>query len=174
MTASKLGESLVIRGTVTDVSPGTKQLEQSMRFPNGVPAMSDANQSSWMEYVYMQKPKPKDATGVAVAIDVIDANGNYRNIGTAVSDSSGMFTLPWTPDIEGAYTVIATFAGSESYWPTSAETSFVVGPAPAQPIPPVEQPPSMTDTYIMYAAVAIIVAIAIATIVIVLLFRKRS
>jgi hypothetical protein len=70
----------------------------------------------------MQKPKPKDAIGVPVSIDVIDANGNYRNIGTATSDVSGMFTFSWTPDIEGDYKVIATFAGSESYWPSSSGT----------------------------------------------------
>ena len=42
------GESMVIRGTVTDISAGTKQKEQAARFPNGVPAVSDASQSQWM------------------------------------------------------------------------------------------------------------------------------
>ena len=77
--------------------------------------------TQWMEYVYMQKPKPTDVTGVTVSIDVIDANGNQRTIGTTTSDSSGAFSYAWTPDIEGKYTVIASFTGSESYWPSSAE-----------------------------------------------------
>ena len=37
-------KSLVIRGTVTDISAGTKQKEQAARFPNGVPAVSDESQ----------------------------------------------------------------------------------------------------------------------------------
>ena len=60
----ELGRSLVISGMVTDIAAGTKQIEQAARFPNGVPAVSDASQSAWMQYVYMQKPKPTDATGV--------------------------------------------------------------------------------------------------------------
>ena len=70
-------------------------------FPNGVPAVSDASMSSWMEYVYMQKPKPTNATGVPVTLSVIDSNGNYRHIGTTTSDASGMFGFTWTPDISG-------------------------------------------------------------------------
>ena len=170
MTAAPLGSSLVIRGMVTDISAGTTQKEQSARFPNGVPAMSDANMGQWMEYVYMQKTKPTDAIGVPVSIDVVDSNGNYRNIGTATSDLSGMFSFTWIPDIEGTYYVIATFAGSESYWPSSAETSFVVDPvAPTPtPYPVVSLPP--TETYIIGTGIAIIVALAIATL---LILKKR-
>lgn len=51
MTTIDLGDSLVIRGTVTDQSAGTKQLEVATRFPNGVPAVSDASQEDWMEYI---------------------------------------------------------------------------------------------------------------------------
>jgi hypothetical protein len=170
----ELGKSLVIRGTVTDISAGTKQAEQAARFPNGVPAMSDASMEAWMEYVYMQKPKPTNATGVPVTIDVMDSNGNYRNIGTATSDSSGMFTFSYKPDIAGNYKVVATFAGSESYWPTTSETSFVVDPAPAAPTTePVQTQADNTGTYVTYAAISIIIAIAVAAALIVLLLRKR-
>ena len=96
-----IDQSLVITGTVTDISPGTKQLEQAMRFPNGVPAVSDESMSHWMEYVYMQKARPTNATGVEVSVDVIDANGNFRNIGTTTSDANGLFSLDWMPDIPG-------------------------------------------------------------------------
>ena len=55
---STYGDSTLIEGTVIDVAEGTKQDEQTARFPNGVPAISEASMSDWMEYVYMQKPRP--------------------------------------------------------------------------------------------------------------------
>jgi outer membrane protein assembly factor BamB len=171
--AITLGSSLVIRGTVTDIAAGTEQTEQAGRFPNGVPAVSDASQGAWMQYVYMQKPKPTNATGVTVAISVIDANGNYRTIGSATSDASGMFTYTWKPDIEGSYTVIATFTGSESYYPSSAETSFTVDPSAATPAPTQALTTSMADQYFLPMSIAIIVAIIVVGAVIVLAFRKR-
>jgi outer membrane protein assembly factor BamB len=169
----ELGKSLVIRGAVTDIAAGTKQDVIAARFPNGVPAVSDASMGEWMQYVYMQKPKPTDATGVPVKIEVIDANNNRRTIGTATSDTLGTFTLAWTPDIEGEYKVIATFEGSESYWPASAATSFVVDPAPEAP-PEVTIPPDNSATYATYSTIAIIIAIAIVGAVLALLMlRKR-
>jgi hypothetical protein len=60
----------------------------------------------------MQQPFPANATGVPVEIDVLDSNGNYRNIGIATSDLSGKFSFTWTPDIQGDFTVIASFHGS--------------------------------------------------------------
>jgi outer membrane protein assembly factor BamB len=167
------GSSVTIRGTITDVSPGTEEYALRARFPNGVPAVSDANQSEWMQYVYMQFPRPMNAAGVPVTIDVIDSNGNYRNIGTATSDSQGMFTFAWKPDIEGAYTVIATFAGSKSYWPSSAETSFAVDPVAATPTPAPEQIQSMADAYILPGIAGIIVAVAVVGAVLALLVTKK-
>lgn len=118
----------------------------------------------------MQKPKPTNGTGVPVSIDVVDANGNYRNIGNTTSDSSGMFSLTWTPDIDGTYYVIATFAGSESYYPSFAESSFAVNAAAptTSPYPVTTLPP--TEMYFAASTVAIIIAIAIAT---VLIIKKR-
>ena len=171
----ELGRSLVIHGTVTDISAGSKQQEQAARFPNGVPAVSDKSMEGWMEYVYMQKPKPIDVIGVPVTISVLDSNNNFREIGTTTSDASGVFSLSWKPDIEGNYTVYASFAGSESYWPSSAEANFVVDSAP-----PTQSDNSSaqtqvdnTPTYIMYAVVAIIIAVAVCSALIVLLLRKR-
>jgi outer membrane protein assembly factor BamB len=171
----ELGKSLVIRGSVTDIAAGTMQNEQAARFPNGVPAVSDASESAWMEYVYMQKPLPTDVIGVTVSISVVDSNGNCRTIGNATSDSSGMFTLSWTPDIEGNYTVYATFAGSESYWPSSAETSFVVDPAPAVTPAPTPMPESAADLYFVPAVIGIVIAIvAVGAALALLMLRKRS
>ena len=106
-------------------------------------------------------------------ISVLDGNGNYREIGKTTSNSDGFFTFNWTPDIEGPYTVYASFAGSESYWPSHAVTSFAIDPAPLAPPEEPQAPLSMTDTYIMYAAIAIIIAVAIVGAVIVLIVRKR-
>jgi hypothetical protein len=127
-----------------------------------------------MAYVYMQKPRPTNATGVPVSIDVIDSNGNYRNIGTTTSDASGMFTLTWMPDIPGNYTVIATFAGSDSYWGSSSETSFVTTAAPAATAAPTPTPTSVADMYFVPAVAAIIIVIIIVGAVLALLMlRKR-
>jgi hypothetical protein len=128
-----------------------------------------------MEYVYMQKPMPTNVTGVPVTISVLDSNGNFRQIGTATTDSSGMFTYAWAPDISGSYTVTATFAGSNSYWPSSSETSFYASAAAATPAPaatPVSNTVNASDlmTYMVASVIAIVIAIAIAT---VLILRKR-
>ena len=47
-----LGSSLTLKGKVMDISPGTNDMATTMRFPNGVPAVSDAIMSEWMIYVY--------------------------------------------------------------------------------------------------------------------------
>ena len=171
--AAALGTPIVIKGTVTDIAAGTNQEEQAARFPNGVPVVSDSSQSAWMEYVYMQKPKPTDITGVPVTISVIDSNGNSRIIGTAKTTSSGTYSLSWTPDITGSYQVIATFAGTNSYWPSSSQNAFEVtqseptsSPYPVTTLPPIEM-------YIAAGVAAIIIAIALVGAVIVLMLKKR-
>jgi hypothetical protein len=172
MTAATIGQSVTIRGTVTDIATGTKQNEQAARFPSGVPAVSDASMKDWMEYVYMQKPRPIDTTGVLVNIDVVDSNGNYRNIGTTTT-TDGFFTFNWKPDIEGQYTVYASFAGSESYWPSHAVTSFAVDAA-APTSAPTQQPiTSVADAYILPGIAAIIIAIAVGFAITIVVLRKR-
>jgi hypothetical protein len=161
---------ITITGTVMDVSPGTKQTEQALNFPNGLPCVSDESQSHWMEYVYQNQPEPTDTTGVSVLIDVIDANGNYRNIGTTTSDASGTFGFTWTPDISGDYKVIATFAGSNSYYGSTAAAHLYASEA-TQPTPePTPVPQAPVETYFTVSTIAIIAAIAVA---VVLLLRKR-
>jgi hypothetical protein len=164
------GDSVLIEGTVTDQSSGAKQKVQNGEF-SMVPAMSDESMGEWMEYVYMQKPIPGDAKGVEVTLDTIDPNGNFVHIDTATSDTSGMFSYQWTPEVPGKYTVIATFAGSESYWSSYAETAIGVQevppatptPTPAAPLPPYEM-------YTIGTGVAIIAAVAIVGL---MLLRKR-
>ena len=173
LSGVKLGDSITIRGTITDISAGTRQDEQAARFPNGVPAVSDKSMGPWMEYVYMQKPRPMDTTGVPIILSVVDANGNYRDIGTPVSDADGFFSFNWIPDIEGKYTVYASFGGSESFYPSHAVTSFSVDPVAPTPTqqPQTAIPP--TEMYIAAAAAAIIVAIAIGFAITILVLRKR-
>ncbi len=171
--AVAVGTPLVIRGTVMDIAAGTKQDEQAARFPSGVPAVSDESQSAWMEYVYMQKAKPTDVTGVPVTISVFDSNGNYRTIGTTATDSSGMFTYAWSPDIEGQYIVVATFAGSNSYYGSSAESSFYAVAAPAIATPQPTAAPSMADQYFLPAVAGLFVALIVGLAAVVLLLRKH-
>jgi hypothetical protein len=166
--------SVLIEGMVTDTSPGTNEYIMKARFPNGVPAVSDASQSQWMLYVYKQFERPSDATGVQVTIDVLDSNGNFRNIGTTTSDSMGAFSLSWVPDISGKYTVFATFAGSKAYYASAAETAFVVDAAPEATAAPTAIPPSVSEQYFVPMSVGILVAIiVIGAVLALLLLRKK-
>lgn len=178
VTAPSVGVStstpITIRGTVTDISAGAQQQAVAANFPNGLPCVSDASQTGWMEYVYQQQSCPTNVTGVQVTINVLDSNGNYRTIGTTTSDGSGIFTFNWIPDIPGSYIVVADFAGTQSYYPSSAETSFIATEA-ATPAPTAVAQSNLATTtdlmmYIVGASIAIIIAIAIAT---VLTLRKH-
>ncbi len=168
------GSSVIIEGTVLDIAAGTNQDEQAARFPNGVAAVSDSSMKGWMEYVYMQKPRPTDTVGVPVTISVVDANGNYRDIGVVTSDADGFFSLNWKPDIEGAYTVYASFAGSESYWPSHAVSAFAVDLAAPTPVPTEAlNLQSAADMYFVPAVAGIIIAIVIVGIMMALLLIKK-
>jgi hypothetical protein len=169
----KLGNDIMIKGTVTDQSPGTKNADRIARFPEGVPAVSDESMSDWMEYVYMQQPKPTDTTGVPVTLSVIDSNNNYRQIGTTTTDADGFYSFNWTPDIAGKYTVYATFDGSESYWPSHTVNAFSVGEPEETPTPQEQQVVSSVDQYILPGIIGIIAAIVIVGIVLALLVTRK-
>jgi outer membrane protein assembly factor BamB len=171
MTATTIGDSVVIRGTVTDVSPGVKDSALTLRFPNGVPTVSDESMSDWMLYVYKQFPRPTNATGVEVTLDAYDPNGNFVHLGTATSDTSGFYSYAWTtPPVPGEYRIIATFGGSGAYYASYAETAlYVQEAAPATPPPQYPVPADYTLT-IIGTGIAIIIVVAIATI---LILRKR-
>ena len=173
--AIEFGRSLVITGNVKDNSAGTQQPEQIARFPNGVPLADDAIMGEWMAYVYQQKPLPTNYFGVEVSIDVVDANGNFRNIGTARTDASGAYSLAWKPDIEGKYTVIASFHGTNAYWPSYAETAFAVDPAHPTAAPTEAPPQSPADMYFVPAIAGLFVAIiVVGALLAILLLRKRA
>ncbi len=167
------GDSILVKGMVTDTSPGTEDSNRVARFPNGVPAISDDNQSAWMEYVYMQQPKPTDATGVDVVLSVFDPNGNCYPVATTTSDVDGFYSAVFTPEVPGKYVVYATFAGSESYWPSSAVTAINVENAPEPTPMPTSTPAPMTDAYVLGLGGASIAAIIAIGIVLILMLRKR-
>jgi hypothetical protein len=167
------GQTVVLSGTVMDISAGTKQDQQAADFPNGVPVASDASMKDWMGYVYQQKPLPSSFTGVQVDLAVLDSNGNHYSIGTTTTDTAGSYSLTWKPTIPGDYTVYATFAGTNGYWPSYAEDHFNVMESAATPAPTAAPPASNTDTYILASAIAIIVVLVIIGAVLLLAVRKR-
>ena len=129
--------------------------------------------SSWMEYVYMQKPRPMDTVGVDVILSVLDPNGNSYEIGIATSEKSGTYSFMWEPPVPGKYTVIANFAGTESYWPSYAQTAFGVMEAPEPTAAPTEAPASVADMYFVPAIAGLFVAIAIVGALIMLMLRRK-
>ena len=167
------GDTVLVEGSVIDISPGTKQTEQAARFPDGVPAVSDESMSDWMSYVYMQKARPSDATGVEVVISVLDPNDNFYEVGRATSDSNGMFKMSFVPLVPGDYTVIASFAGSKAYWGSYAESAISVEDAPQATPEPTPQPASMADLYFIPSVIGIIIAIVVVGLLLFLLLRKR-
>ena len=171
--AAVYGTPVVIKGTVMDISAGTKQNEQAARFPNGIPAMSDASMKDWMGYVYQQQPLPADAVGVNVTLSVLDSNNNCYDIGTATTDANGFFSYEYTPEIPGKFTVYATFAGTNGYWPSQAVTAFTVMQEPVVTPPPTPVPQAPVETYFAVSTIAIIIAIAIVGAVIAMMLRKR-
>jgi hypothetical protein len=178
---------ITITGTIMDASPGTrdivsptqtetKQNEVALRFPSGLPCVSDESQSLFMEYVYQQQPLYNNMTGVPITISVIDSNNNFRDIGTTTSESTGTYAFTWTPDISGDYRVIATFAGSNSYYPSSADTHFFAGETPTHEpvVTPISNAATPADllTYLAAGVIAIIIAIAIVGLLIIRTVRK--
>ncbi len=166
------GTTVLIQGTVTDQSPGNP----------GTPAISDANMDEWMNYLYSQQAKPQNAQGVPVHLTAVDQNGQTYEVGTVTSDMSGLYSITWTPTAEGKYTIKAEFAGSNSYYASSAETALAVSssasanvnPAPqtTQTPPPVDAPPvetPMTTYLAITIAVVIILVVAAA-----LVLRRRK
>jgi hypothetical protein len=170
---STFGSSVLVEGMVADISPGTEEYVQTARFPNGVPAISDEDQSAWMEYLYQQQPKPADAKGVDVTISVLDPNGNCYDVGTATSDATGFYKLTFTPLVPGEYSVYATFTGSESYYGSSATTAITVEEAPAATAEPTPVPGSAADLYFLPMSIGTIVAIIVIGLVLILMLRKR-
>ena len=130
----------LIKGSVMDISAGSKQDGVVQRFPNGIPAVADEDMREWMEYVYMQQRHPRDTLGrdvrgVTVNITAMDPNNNTRDLGTATTDALGNYVFEFEPEVPGMYQLIVTFEGSGSYWRSSATTYVKVGPAAEEHVP---------------------------------------
>jgi hypothetical protein len=165
---------ITLIGSVTDISAGSQQNAVAMNFPNGLPCVSDASMTPFMEAVYQQQPMPTNVTGVTVALYVLDHNNNYRSIGTTTTNALGDYSFTWTPDIPGNYTVYATFAGTQSYYASSASTGFYAG-NPAATAAPTATPLSgvASNTTLMYGIIAIIIVIVIIGALIMLMLSKK-
>ena len=173
---TSVGTPMIIRGTVNDISAGAQQDAIAKSFPNGLPCISDASMSNFMETAYMQQPMPTNLTGVPITISVLDSNGNTRQIGTTTSSADGMFTLTWIPDIAGNYTVTANFAGTGSYYGSSAQTSFYATEAHATSAPTTTNTSNLATTTDLMTSMAIgVIAIIIAIAIVgLLLLRKKQ
>ncbi len=167
------GDAILVEGMVTDIAPGLKGYDIAARFPNGVPAVSDASMTDFMQYVWMQYPKPTNTIGVDVTITVLDPNNNMYTVASATSDDKGFYSCSFVPEVSGQYKIIATFAGSKSFWGSSDETAIVVSDAPQATTAPVEKEPTAVELYFVPAVIGIIVAIVIVGLVMVLMLRKR-
>ena len=143
-----LGSSVILRGTVTDESAGTKDSGLMARFPAGVPAVSDESMTDWMKYVYLQFARPTNTVGVPVKLEAVDPNGNYQYLGTATSDATGNYGFMYEPEVPGQYMIIATFEGSNGYYGSYTITYLAVDPVPtrATPIEPEEPEEPVTPT----------------------------
>ena len=165
--STALGSSQLAQGSVLDMSPAQP----------GTAAISDADMTPWMEYVHQMDANlmnnPPNVKGVDVSVDTIDPNNNFVHLGDATSDSTGKYSLAFTPEVPGLYKIIATFAGSESYWPSHAITYFTVEEAPATTPEPTPTPASAADLYFVPMSIGTIVAIIVVGLLLFLMLRKR-
>ena len=161
------GANVLIEGNVLDQSPASP----------GTPAVSDASMSEWMDYLHMQNAtllnNPPKEQGVPVTLTAIDPNMNHITIGTTTTDGAGGYSFLWTPQIEGLYTITASFDGTNSYWPSSAETHLAVNEAAASPTPIAAHIQSAADLYLLPGIIAIIAAITIVGAILALLVVKK-
>ncbi|MCW3995353.1 MAG: PQQ-binding-like beta-propeller repeat protein [Candidatus Bathyarchaeota archaeon] len=178
LSGAVVNSPVTIVGTVTDQTETGRRTatgNDAFQFTlKGTPAISDADMARWMEYLFMQQSYPADAKGVPVHLATIDPNGNYFDIGTVTSDINGNYGIPFTPDIPGTYQILATFAGSNAYGPSTASTYITVADVPkVTQAPTTPQPTSMVETYFIPAIVGLFIFVAIMSVVTILLTRKR-
>ena len=166
------GTGVVIKGTVLDLSPAQ---------PN-TPCVSHDSMTLQMEYLHLQNPiggiwNNETMTGVPVTLTAIDTNGNPTIIGTVTTNPYyGTFAYTWTPPRADSYTIIASFAGDDSYGSSSAGTDLTVGAAAS--VAPTTSPTTINfdtinnslTTTVIAGVIAIIIAIAIVGL---LILRKK-
>jgi hypothetical protein len=171
---TSVGSPIVIAGTVTDVSAGSRQEAVAANFPNGLQCVSDASMSQFMEAVYEQQPMPTNITGVPVTFTVVDSNNNCRPIGSTTTNALGDYSFMWKPDIPGNYTLYVTFAGTGAYYGSSASTGFYASsPAPTAAATATPLTGLASNTTLMYGIVAIAIIIIVIGAVLAILVTRR-
>jgi hypothetical protein len=160
------GSGIVIKGTVLDTSPAQE----------GTPCVSAASMSTQMEYLHLGYPVGgiwgnMTIDGVPVKLMAIDPNGNTVDIGEVTTNGYyGTYSFEWTPDKEGAYQIIASFDGDDSYGSSTASTSIIVG-APAPTTSNQQQEVTVPDYTMTIVGMGIAVMVVVAVIG-VLLYKK--
>jgi hypothetical protein len=129
-----------------------------------------------MQYIHFQLPQTgiwnnETINGVSVTLTAIDSDGAVVDIGTVTTNGYyGTFSKAWTPTKQDTYTIVASFAGDDSYGSSAASTAVTVGPAPQTPeTPTYPTPPDYTMT-IIAGVIAVIIAVALVG---VLMLRKK-
>jgi hypothetical protein len=127
-----------------------------------------------MEYVYQQQPEPTNVTGVPVTLYVLDSNNNYRAIGTTTTNANGFYSFNWTPNITGNYTITAVFAGTDSYYGSSANAAFYAN-SPSATAAPTATPNSglASNTTVEYGIVAIIIVLIVGIALVAMLVTRK-
>ena len=172
VTATTMGDSVLIQGTTLDKSPGDLGTYSNPTarsdFPTNIPCVSDESMQTYMDYLYMQIPIPTgyNVKGVPVQLYATDQSGTTTSIGTATSGLSG-FSFAWTPPSNGLWTIQAIFPGTDAYGSSYAATSAIykIVSASPSPTPTPETSNAATSselaTYLIAGVIAIIIAIAI-------------
>ncbi len=161
-TAVPLGTSLLIKGTVLDLSPAQ---------PN-TPCVSVDSVAAMMEHVHIQRDLPNNLTGVPVTLTAIGSDGSVTAIGETTTNAYyGTFNMPWTPSKQDTYQIIASFGGDASYGSSAAATAVTVGPAPGTP-ESVEIPEAI-DYSMLIIGMGIAIIIVIAIVGVILYLKKK-
>jgi hypothetical protein len=160
------GTAVMIKGTVLDLSPAQP----------GTPCVSNQSMALQMEHLHKQMPLDgiwhnETITGVPVTLTALDPNGTVIPIGTVITNGYyGTFSCEWTPPSSGTYEIYASFEGDDSYGSSGAGTSLTVGaPSSSPTTSALTGQTDLTPVYYGLTAgvVAIIAAIALATLVII-------
>ncbi len=125
-TAVAKGNSVLIQGTIMDLSPAQ---------PN-TPCISDDCMTAWMNYLHMQEPLVGTMKGVQIVLTATGPDGSTIDLGTTTSTAKGNFAVAWTPPNTGLYWIDASFAGTNSYWSSAGQTSVLVAATPSASVSP--------------------------------------
>ena len=146
----------------------------------GTPCISDQDMSAYMQFLHMQQPCPLTVIGVPVELRAITPSGSIIEIVNGTVENGlcttnglyGHFSYSWTPPNPGNYTIVARYLGDDSYFPNYGSTGITVIMSSPSPTATVSNLATNTSlmTYIIFATIAIIIAIAVLG---VLILRKK-